>query len=109
MIDIIEPKRITKIPLRHLSAQVLEFSQLDSTNTFLKSYAQQGSIQAPEGICVRAEMQTAGRGRMGRSWHSPAGAGFYFSILLRPQLPASSSPLLTLMAAVAVAEAIAGI
>lgn len=46
---------------------------------------------AREGLLVVAEEQTAGRGRRGRAWASPAGAGLYFSILLRPPVPASAS------------------
>ena len=59
---------------------------------------------APDGTAVLAARQTAGRGRRGRAWHSPGGGGLYVSLLLRgPQ-----SPLLTLLAGVAVAEAIRG-
>jgi BirA family biotin operon repressor/biotin-[acetyl-CoA-carboxylase] ligase len=61
----------------------------------------------PEGLCVVAREQTEGRGRAGRVWISPAGAGLYFSILLRPEkLQASVWPLLTLMAALAVSDAL---
>ena len=50
--------------------------------------------------------QTAGRGRRERHWVSPLGAGLYFSIILRPQFDQSRWPLLTLMAAVAVHDAL---
>jgi BirA family biotin operon repressor/biotin-[acetyl-CoA-carboxylase] ligase len=55
---------------------------------------------------VIAEAQTAGRGRLGRRWTSPAGKGLLFSVLLRPALPMSEAHLLTLVAACAAAEAI---
>ena len=61
---------------------------------------------AAEGLCIVAGEQTAGRGRRQRQWLSPPGAGLYFSIILRPQFEQGIWPLLTLMAAVAVHEAL---
>ena len=57
------------------------FDTIDSTNTYAKALARQG---APHGTCVLAGSQSAGRGRMGRSFHSPAGTGIYMSVILRP-------------------------
>jgi len=74
---------------------------LPSTNTVLKQLAEQG---APEGTVLFARHQTAGRGRRGREFYSPAETGLYFSILLRPQLPAEDALLITTCAAVAVAQ-----
>jgi BirA family biotin operon repressor/biotin-[acetyl-CoA-carboxylase] ligase len=62
---------------------------------------------APAGLVIAADAQTAGRGRLGRSWHSPAGESLYFSILLRPTRPANEIPPLTLVAGAAVADAVA--
>jgi len=59
-----------------------------------------------EGTVVCAESQTKGRGRLGRIWLSPKGKGIYLSVLLRPQLPPTRVTELTLMAAVAVCEAV---
>jgi BirA family biotin operon repressor/biotin-[acetyl-CoA-carboxylase] ligase len=56
-------------------------AQVDSTNTALKTLAQAG---APDGFCLGADEQTAGRGQYGRTWHSPAGEGLYVSLLFRP-------------------------
>jgi BirA family biotin operon repressor/biotin-[acetyl-CoA-carboxylase] ligase len=64
--------------------------------------AQQG---APEGTVVIAEQQLRGRGRGGRSWHSPTGVGIYCSIVLRPKLLPAKVQLMTLMTAVAVVRA----
>jgi BirA family biotin operon repressor/biotin-[acetyl-CoA-carboxylase] ligase len=61
---------------------------------------------AEEGTLVCAESQTKGRGRLGRSWVSPKGKGIYMSVILRPQMNLSEVPKLTLLTAVAVAEAI---
>ena len=82
---------------------VLRFESLPSTNLEAARRATEG---APEGLCIVAEEQTSGRGRLGRQWLSPKGAGLYFSIVLRPTLPQSSWPLLTLMTAVAVHDAL---
>ncbi len=74
---------------------------IDSTNRALKERAAEG---APEGTVLLADRQTAGRGRMGRSFYSPAGSGLYFSVLLRPRV---ADPLkITVAAGVAVAEAV---
>src|SRR5207237_1849218 len=61
---------------------------------------------APEGTTVIAERQTAGRGRLGRQWHSPAGLNLYCSIVLRPPLAPSAVPQLALVAGAAVAAAV---
>ena len=79
------------------------YDEIESTNVEAKALANQG---APEGTVVIAEAQTAGRGRLGRRWTSPAGKGLLFSALLRPALPMSEAHLLTLVAACAAAEAI---
>jgi BirA family transcriptional regulator, biotin operon repressor / biotin---[acetyl-CoA-carboxylase] ligase len=75
-----------------------------STNDIIKDLAQHG---APEGTAVVAEHQTQGRGRHGRSFVSPAGVGIYVSLLLRPQADTQRLPQLTLVVAVATAEALA--
>jgi BirA family biotin operon repressor/biotin-[acetyl-CoA-carboxylase] ligase len=75
------------------------FAVLGSTNDHLKQMS-----DAPEFTCVVADEQTAGRGRRERAWHSSAGDGLYLSVLLRPPKSAPKIPLLSLMAAVAVAE-----
>lgn len=76
------------------------FTSLGSTNDHLKEM-----IAATEFTCVVADEQTAGRGRRARTWHSSPGSGLYLSILLLPRTDSSSKlPLISLLAAVAVAE-----
>ena len=73
-----------------------------STNTLLKEEAR--SSEASCKVMIALE-QTAGKGRLGRSFHSPQGSGLYLSILLRPDLPPDQATRLTTVAAVAVAQA----
>ena len=75
-----------------------------STNDVAAERARAG---APAGLVVAAETQTAGRGRLGRTWHAPAGENLTFSCLLRPARAASEIPPLTLLVGAAVAEALA--
>ena len=74
-----------------------------STNQTAKMLAEQG---ASHGTLVVAERQVSGRGRRGRPWHSPKGSGIWMSILLRPQIHPMSASMLTLVAAMAVYDAI---
>lgn len=77
------------------------FQELDSTNNYLKAWT-----DAPDGAAVTAECQTAGRGRMDRSFQSPKGQGIYLSVLLRPPLPPDRLPPVTALAGVAVCAAV---
>ncbi len=77
--------------------------EVDSTNSYLKREALAG---APHGTVAVANCQTAGRGRMTRSFQSPPGKGVYLSILLRPQLPPEELLGVTGMTAVAVCAAV---
>lgn len=77
------------------------FEELDSTNNYLKTQA-----DAPDGTAVTADCQTAGRGRMDRSFQSPKGQGIYLSVLLRPALPPDRLPPVTALAGVAVCAAV---
>lgn len=73
-----------------------------STNDLVREAGRRG---APEGLAVLADAQTAGRGRLGRTWASPPGVNLYCSVLLRPEIPARFAPQVTLLAGVAVAAA----
>lgn len=76
---------------------------VDSTNRIAMELAEGG---APEGTVVLADRQTAGRGRLQRSWQSPPGCNLYLSILLRPEIPPHDASQITLLSGVAVAEAL---
>lgn len=79
------------------------FDTIDSTNSQAKAMAQKG---APHGTVLIADRQTGGRGRMGRSFCSPGGAGIYMSVILRPECRATEIMHLTCAVAVAVCDAI---
>lgn len=84
-----------------LKPQILRYSSLPSTNSEASRLALEG---APEGLCIVADEQTAGRGRLQRQWISPRGAGLYMSMILRPRQALETWPVLTLMSAVAVTD-----
>ena len=86
-----------------LTPTILRYDSLPSTNT---EAARQAALGAPEGLCVVAREQTAGRGRRERSWVSPKDAGLYLSVVLRPTLETRHWPLITLAAALAVRDAL---
>lgn len=79
------------------------FDEVGSTNRVAREMALSG---APEGTVVLAERQSAGRGRMGRSFSSPPGGGIYISLLFRPSCPPADYALLTPCAGVCVCEAL---
>ena len=75
----------------------------DSTNLWIKRLAKEG---ASEGTLALAEFQSAGRGRLGRSWEVPEGTSVMMSILLRPKFEPQYAPMLTLVMGMAVAKAV---
>ncbi len=87
--------------LLHPPFTIHHHASIGSTNDQLKAMP-----DAPEFTCVTADEQTAGRGRRDRSWHSVPGEGLYLSVLLRPEIEANEIPLLSFIAAIAVAETI---
>ena len=84
-------------------ADLRYYTDVPSTNDIAMRLAASG---AAEGTSVVADSQRAGRGRRGRSWFSPPGAGLYLSTIVRPRGHAGALPLVTLAAGVAVARAI---
>ncbi|HOY57086.1 MAG TPA: biotin--[acetyl-CoA-carboxylase] ligase [Verrucomicrobiota bacterium] len=88
---------------RVIGRDIRVFRETTSTNDIIEKLARDG---VREGVVVFAESQTKGRGRLGRRWVSPRGAGLWFSILLRPVLRPQEATQLTIMAATALARAI---
>ena len=82
---------------------LLWFDSLDSTNTRARELARQGTAH---GTVLIADHQTGGRGRRGRSFHSPAGVGIYMSVVLRPRCAPQEIMHLTCAAAVAMCDAV---
>jgi BirA family biotin operon repressor/biotin-[acetyl-CoA-carboxylase] ligase len=86
---------------RWLGKELIHFYEtIDSTNSEAKRLAHAG---APEGTIALAESQSKGKGRMGRTWVSPRGAGIYLSVVLRPRILPEEVQKLTFVAAVALA------
>ena len=79
------------------------YPETDTTNDRIRELALEGS---PEGTLAVAEMQTAARGRRGRVWQAPAESGIWMSLLLRPNIPPTQASVLTLLAGIALTEAI---
>ena len=77
--------------------------ETESTNLEAKQLAAAG---APEGSVVTADFQSAGRGRLGRNWVSPAGENLYFSVILRPPVVSYRVPQITLLSAAAIHRAL---
>lgn len=106
------PDRLFALEITHglstkfIAKKIHYFDYLAST----MDLAMQLGIQAaPNGTLVLAESQTKGRGRLGRSWFSPKYKGIYLSLILRPKISPSASPILTLLSAVSICEAIKNI
>ena len=106
------PDRLFALDVAHglntkfIAKKIHYFDYLSST----MDLAMQLGIQAaPNGTLVLAESQTKGRGRLGRSWASPKYKGIYLSLILRPKISPSASPVLTLLSAVSICEAIKNI
>lgn len=88
---------------RKLGQEIEIYDSIDSTNTRAKELAQEGAVH---GTLVAAEEQQTGRGRLGRSWNSPAGVGIWMSLILRPAFPPRFAPRMTVLAGLAVLRAI---
>ena len=105
--------KVPDLPLPHVLASPLSatffngkihhYFRIPSTNTEAMQSAAAG---APEGSVFLAEEQTAGRGRSGHSWTSPASTGIYCSTILRPQLSPADAIVLSMMAGLAAASAV---
>jgi len=102
--DVLTPAELGGQLTSKLLGRVLHYeNEVDSTNRLARELAQAG---AAEGTVVIADAQTAGRGRLGRSWFSPRGLNLYLSVVLRPAIPPARAPQLALVAASAVVASV---
>lgn len=101
--DILNEMRIREyLHTKWMGKKIIYLPVTDSTNTQAKKLGEEG---AEHGTLVVTQCQTAGKGRRGRSWESPAG-NVYFTFLLRPEVRVSRASMITLVSALAMANAI---
>lgn len=93
---------LSKLETKELGRNLKIYKEVESTNTTAKELAAAGAVH---GTAVITDTQTMGKGRLGRQFVSPAGTGMYMSVIIRPNLPIESVPLITPAVAVAAAEA----
>jgi BirA family biotin operon repressor/biotin-[acetyl-CoA-carboxylase] ligase len=102
--DLLTPSELKPVlRTKRLGGMIHYFETVDSTNSKAYELALGG---AKEGELVISESQEKGRGRLGRHWFSPPFVNLYLSVILRPDIPPQQASLITLMAAVATADAI---
>jgi len=102
--DLLSPSEVKPIlKTKWMGKTIHYFHTIDSTNSEAYQLALRGGR---EGEVVIAESQRKGRGRLGRHWFSPSFSNLYLSVILRPKIPPYQASLITLMAAVATADAI---
>jgi BirA family biotin operon repressor/biotin-[acetyl-CoA-carboxylase] ligase len=105
--DILVPSMVrAELGDHPIGRNIVHYFRTESTNAVALRLAADG---AEHGTVVVAEEQTAGRGRMGRTWFSERGTGIYISIILRPPLAPAAAPVLTLMAGLAGQRAVSSV
>lgn len=92
-----------RLHTRFFGNHIYYYDEIDSTNNAIKKLAEN---DAPHGTLAIAEVQTAGKGRRGRSWSSPKGSGVWMSFLLRPEIEPQKASMITLIAALAARKAV---
>ena len=86
-----------------IGKKIYYFDHINSTMDMATGLGLKG---APEGTIILSEAQSQGRGRMGREWHSPKYKGIYLSLVLKPAILPNQAPILTLLSAVSICEAV---
>ena len=92
-----------KLNTKVFGREVISYKKVDSTNIIAYELAKNGM---KEGAVILADEQVKGKGRHGRHWSSPSVGGIYMSCILRPSIAPNEIPRITLLAAIAVAQAI---
>jgi BirA family biotin operon repressor/biotin-[acetyl-CoA-carboxylase] ligase len=104
MPDVLVPNLLRKrLPQGPIGKRIHHFFKTDSTNSVAMRLGEEGE---PHGTLVIAEEQTAGRGRGGHTWYSEKTNGIYVTVLLRPAISPQQAPLITMVAGLAVRDAI---
>ncbi|MCK4308970.1 MAG: biotin--[acetyl-CoA-carboxylase] ligase [Candidatus Atribacteria bacterium] len=102
--DLLLPQEIQNgLSTTYIGRKIYYFPELESTNIMAKEKASHKEEEINKGTVIISERQSAGKGRLGRNWFSPAG-GIWLSIILYPQLSPSYIPRITLMTAVAIVK-----
>ena len=101
--SVTKEKILSGLQTNWVGCEIVYFEETDSTNRQARLLALDG---AAHGTLVIADRQSAGRGRRGRGWISPAGEGIFMSLIVRPDMPPSRVAKMSLMLALAVARAI---
>ena len=97
------PMVLLGLKAKQFGHELYSYKTIGSTNETAKRLAESGSS---EGTVVTAENQTRGKGRLGRSWYSPAGKGLYFSVILYPKIDVVKMPALSQVAALSVSKVV---
>ncbi len=109
---------LSRLTTGYIGRELYYYDETDSTNARIRALADEaGPVHAAggsaggasNGTLAVSDMQSAGRGRRGRGWDSPAGSNIYMSLLLRPDISPSDAPMITIVMAYAVCEGIRGI
>ncbi len=102
--DVVSKERISSfLETKQLGSHIVYYPVCDSTQNIAAEQARDG---APHGTVVITEEQTAGRGRLDRSWDSSANKGIWMSVIIRPEITPQYAPQFTLVSAVAITRAI---
>lgn len=102
--DVLSESEITsRLTTAWAGRKLYYYEETGSTNNDAKRCGEEGD---PHGTVVVADIQNAGKGRRGRAWQTLSGTALSFSILLRPAFPAERASMITLVMALAVAEAV---
>ena len=97
---------VEEIKMAHTSfmgKHIEYYEEIDSTNLRAKAWSKEGAL---EGSLVLAELQSAGRGRMGKQWDSPKQEGIWMSLIVKPNIPIDKIPQITILAGLCMCESI---
>lgn len=109
MDDLIPENVLPTLRTKWLGRQYYYFPEIGSTNTVLKDWLAGDETTVPAGTLLLADFQSRGRGRLARSWQAPPGTCLLFSLLFRPNWPASQAHWLTMIASLSAAAAMTAV